>query len=74
MAGYNNFISDGIGGAINDKDAIKGAFIDFLKTQNDYDTSQDAILRNSKIVFTQSLSQQEAMDSFNDTVTEISQI
>ena len=72
-AGYDSFITAGIGTPINDSDEIKEAFISYLKKVKDFDQS-DTIIKNSKIVFTQALSESAAIGKFNDAVEAISKV
>jgi hypothetical protein len=74
QAGYDADITNSIGTPLNDADEIKTAFLDLLKKQQDFDQQNGTMIESSKIVFTQALSQAEAIAQFNDTVKAISNV
>ena len=73
-AGYDSDILTGsLSIPLNNSDDIKKAFIDYLEKQKDFDNSSGEIFQNAKIVITQTLSEQAAIDKFNEIVEKISE-
>ena len=73
-AGMGDNLLGGIARPIRDSNEVKGAFIDYLKSQKDYDTNDAQVLTNSKIVFSPSLDRASAVQEYQNVIREISRI
>jgi hypothetical protein len=73
-AGYGNDLPMGISYPINDNNMIKSAFMEYLRQTKDYDTDDERVIESSKIIFTRALSRDEAMQQYNNTVRQISNV
>jgi len=73
-AGYGFDLPIGIANPINDNDKIKSAFMEYLRQTKDYDTDDERVIEASKIIFTRATSRYEAMQQYNDTVRQISNV
>jgi hypothetical protein len=77
-AGYDaNIIPSAISSTINDTQnnpKIRNAYIDYLKTNKGYSDRMAATNFNSKIVFRQALSEQQAIAEYNRVIQEISKL
>lgn len=73
-AGYGNDLPKGVSYPLNDNVRIKSAFMEYLRQTKDYDTDDERVIGASKIIFTRALSRQEAMQQYNDTVRQISNV
>jgi hypothetical protein len=73
-AGMGDSLKMGIADPIRDSNEVKEAFIDYLKSQKDYDTNDAQVLENSKIVFAPSLDRASAVTEYQNVIREISRI
>ena len=74
-AGMGDYLmGDSISRPIRDSNQVKEAFIDYLKSQKDYDTNDAQVLTNSKIVFSPSLDRASAVQEYRNVITQISRI
>jgi hypothetical protein len=74
-AGYDREINPSVAYvSFNDAAVIKQSYIDFLKLQDNPEDKKAAENPNSKIVFSGAYSEQEAINQYNDIISQISKI
>jgi hypothetical protein len=77
-SGYDSGISvSGVSSPINDTDTnpkIRNAYIDYLKTKKGYSDRMAATNFQSKIVFREATSEQEAVAEYNRVIGEIAKL
>jgi len=74
-AGYNSKIDvGGIGRPITDRNEIKNAYIEYLKKQKGFSDREASKREDSKIVFNQVYSEQQAIDDYNRIINQISKL
>ena len=74
-SGFNSRINVGeIGSPITDRDKIRTNYIEFLKKQKGYSDREASKRADSKIIFEQVYSEQQAVNEYNRVISEISKL
>ena len=73
-SGFESDMNDGVAGTITDRTEIKNAYVEFLSLSNSESDRKSATMLSSKIVLPSALNEQQALTSYNNVITEISNL
>lgn len=73
-SGFENDMDSGVAGTITDRTEIKNAYVEFLSLSNSESDRKSATMLKSKIVLPMAYNEQEALNTYNQVITEISNL